>query len=145
MGARRRRRCYQELNPKPSGSPMGLRQHYFFDSSKGTHVDLDRLGQLNLAFRPYKFFSATVTAHALDLKEVIENENSGWDSPTSDVLLIVDRGPDYNLGSLLTFSAFGELFIVLGLSTLTLTCFAASNSAFNPIERIWSQVGRKFS
>lgn len=104
------------------------------------HIDYPNTGKLFLNFWPSEFYVASAESHYNDLIEIISSETDA-----SDIFLITDQGPDYNCQSWLTFYHMGCLWRDTGLSSLILSGFAPHFSAYNPIERVWSHVGKNWA
>jgi hypothetical protein len=98
------------------------------------HVPISRSGNLYLFNRADQYYRSTIQSHMADLSKILFLEGR-----KDHLLLIVDRGPDNTWkGSLVNILQYGNLWKNELLTLLTVTGYAAEESAFNPVERAFS-------
>lgn len=108
-------------------------QSFVFDSLSRKHVAFPRSGEVFIVNRPNTYAKSRIQSHILDMKRILEGRTK------SVVGICVDRGPDNTWkGSLINIIQYGALWYSMKLQVLIVHGYSPDNSAFNPIERIFS-------
>lgn len=121
----------------------------YFDHLKRLHFTIPRQGPLFLYCRADLFYQATIGSHIQDLSSHIGEKKA--------LLLLNDRGPDWDWTKMINLIALFHLWKKKRLVIIVLVAYAAYNrylellllflllSAFNIIEHDWSHVSAWFA
>lgn len=100
------------------------------------HFSVPHSGQLHLFNRANKFHEATVQTHCNDLIEIFKNGFS------ASLCIRADRGPDWGCQNMIVVVFLGRLWMDMKMDALVVAYYAAANSAFGAIERMWATVSK---